>query len=217
MRQRRSGGAAPPPRGDSDAGANTPHRRRPQVHVRRQQPSGAQLQVHAREPPGCDRRAAARYARPLRMSDAHTHPLPTPYTVHTRCPLPAARCPLPAARCPPTSSTHYAADLWKSQKHRELLAHEGCTVQCVVGFRSDDVTSPPLQFVLEAEVHQHGHHMTCIRAYVARLPGSRARRSSSPRGHPAKATRQSRGPPDSLLRLSTSRPRRIERGAAFTD
>ena len=39
-----------------------------------------------------------------------------------------------------------------SQKHRELLAGEGCTVQCVVGFKSDDVASPPLQFVLEAEV-----------------------------------------------------------------
>lgn len=43
-------------------------------------------------------------------------------------------------------------DLWKSQKHRELLAAEGCTVQCVVGFKSDDVASAPLQFVLEAEV-----------------------------------------------------------------
>mmetsp|Transcript_24228 Transcript_24228/g.49208 ORF Transcript_24228/g.49208 Transcript_24228/m.49208 type:complete len:236 (+) Transcript_24228:54-761(+) len=43
-------------------------------------------------------------------------------------------------------------DLWKGQKHRELLAEEGCTVQCVVGFKSDELSSPPLQYVLEAEV-----------------------------------------------------------------
>ena len=76
-------------------------------------------------------------------------------------------------------------------------------MQCVVGFKSDDVASAPLQFVLEAEVRQRGQN-------------SAQHGSSSPSGHPVACAaghppfqRLTRGPPcvfgATLLRVRNER------------